>query len=62
MGPERLDRARTVEAIAADTAPGRPPWAGCAAGDGGFEATNQTKEVGAAMKRRRARYAKPVGE
>ena len=28
MGPERLDRARTVEAIAADTAPGRPPWAG----------------------------------
>ena len=28
MGPERLDRARTVESIAADTAPGRPPWAG----------------------------------
>ena len=28
MGPERLDRAKTVEAIAADTAPGRPPWAG----------------------------------
>ena len=28
MGPEWLDRARTVEAIAADTAPGRPPWAG----------------------------------
>ena len=28
MEPERLDRARTVEAIAADTAPGRPPWAG----------------------------------
>ena len=28
MGPERLDRAKTVEAIAAGTAPGRPPWAG----------------------------------
>ena len=28
MGPERLDRARTVESIAAVTAPGRPPWAG----------------------------------
>ena len=28
MEPERLDRAKTVEAIAADTAPGRPPWAG----------------------------------
>ena len=28
MGPERLDRARTVESIAAVTASGRPPWAG----------------------------------
>ena len=28
MGPERLDRARTVESIAAVPAPGRPPWAG----------------------------------
>ena len=28
MEPERLDRARTVEAIAAVPAPGRPPWAG----------------------------------
>ena len=28
MGPERLDRARTVESIAAITASGRPPWAG----------------------------------
>ena len=27
-GLERLVRARTVESIAADTAPGRPPWAG----------------------------------
>ena len=26
MEPERLDRARTVESIAAVTAPGRPPW------------------------------------
>ena len=28
MGPERLDRARTVESIAAVPAPGWPPWAG----------------------------------
>ena len=28
MGPERLDRARTVESIAAVTASSRPPWAG----------------------------------
>ena len=28
MGPERLDRARTVEPIAAVTASGRSPWAG----------------------------------
>ena len=28
MEPERLDRARTVESIAAVPAPGRPPWAG----------------------------------
>ena len=28
MGSERLDRARTVESIAAVPAPGRPPWAG----------------------------------
>ena len=28
MEPERLDRARTVEPIAAVPAPGRPPWAG----------------------------------
>ena len=27
MGPERLDRTRTVESIAAVPAPGRPPWA-----------------------------------
>ena len=28
MGPERLDRARTVKSIAAVTASSRPPWAG----------------------------------
>ena len=28
MEPERLDRARTVESIAAVPVPGRPPWAG----------------------------------
>ena len=28
MGPKRLDRARTVESIAAVPAPGRSPWAG----------------------------------
>ena len=28
MGPERLDRAKTVESIAAVTASSRPPWAG----------------------------------
>ena len=28
MQPERLDRTRTVESIAAVPAPGRPPWAG----------------------------------
>ena len=27
MGPERLDRARTVESVAAVTVLGRPPWA-----------------------------------
>ena len=37
-------------------------WAGCAAGDGGFDATSQKKEVAAGMKGRRAPYTVLVGE
>ena len=34
----------------------------CAAGDGGLDATDQTKEVAAGMKGRRARYPELVAD
>ena len=47
MGPERLDRTRTVEPIAAVTAPGRPPWA--SAGSGRYPPRAVWSAAGGAM-------------